>query len=192
MKNHLAKHLEQYVIGTCVVLVVLFWALWWIDHSDLKAELLGDSFGLLTSLFSGLAFLGLILQISLQRKELKAQIEELKNGVEAQNKLVELTERRFMTDYSVRVLTAYAEWLSLAKAMGRLRGEKRGDADVMRRLEAAEETVVMLDPESDIKGLSKRWTDATGSDLHVLSVVSVSACDRARERLQVPLIRKVI
>jgi hypothetical protein len=38
---------------------------------------LGDSFGILSSLFSGLAFAGLIVTIVMQNKTLKAQMEEL-------------------------------------------------------------------------------------------------------------------
>ncbi|WP_299549038.1 hypothetical protein [Seonamhaeicola sp.] len=47
--------------------------------SDLeKRALLGDSFGTINSLFSGLAFAGIIYTILLQRKELALQRQELK------------------------------------------------------------------------------------------------------------------
>ncbi|MFT6914744.1 MAG: hypothetical protein ACJAWL_001040 [Motiliproteus sp.] len=42
-----------------------------------KAALFGDGFGIVTSLFSGLAFSGLIITILLQRNELSLQREEL-------------------------------------------------------------------------------------------------------------------
>lgn len=43
-----------------------------------KAGVFGDSFGVLTALFSGLAFAGIIFTILLQREELKLQREELR------------------------------------------------------------------------------------------------------------------
>lgn len=44
----------------------------------------GDSFGALNALFSGLAFLGVILALILQKQELQAQREEIRNSREAQ------------------------------------------------------------------------------------------------------------
>src|SRR5680860_334237 len=43
-----------------------------------KTGVFGDSFGLLTSLFSGLAFAGLIITIIMRKDELSLQREELK------------------------------------------------------------------------------------------------------------------
>ena len=42
-----------------------------------KAGVFGDSFGVLTALFSGLAFAGIVFTILLQREELKLQRKEL-------------------------------------------------------------------------------------------------------------------
>ena len=59
-----------------------------------KLGVFGDSFGVLTSLFSGLAFAGMIVTILLQHNELKLQREELKRNSEAQDtqaKLAALT-----------------------------------------------------------------------------------------------------
>ncbi len=51
---------------------------WPIDEFSInKAGSFGDSFGLLTSIFSGLAFAGMIITILLQREELKLQRIEL-------------------------------------------------------------------------------------------------------------------
>lgn len=44
-----------------------------------KASQLGDSFGVISSLFSGLAFLGMLRAISLQRAQLRIQAEELRS-----------------------------------------------------------------------------------------------------------------
>jgi len=66
-----------------------------------KPGAFGDSFGFVNSLFSGLAFAGVIYAILLQREELKLQridIEDsrkvLKQSVEEAKRLAELTERQ--------------------------------------------------------------------------------------------------
>ena len=66
-----------------IVVVILIWiaSVFIIPYflSDLnKRALLGDSFGTINSLFSGLAFAGIIYTILLQRKELALQRQELK------------------------------------------------------------------------------------------------------------------
>jgi len=64
------------------------------DWSDLtKLGLLGDSFGTLNTLFSGLAFLGIIISIKLQRDDLKLQREELamqRKEITFQRKAIEI------------------------------------------------------------------------------------------------------
>lgn len=62
---------------------------------------LGDMFGLVNSLFSGLAFAGVILaillqreELSLQRKELKLTRDELKKSVDAQRRSLEVLNKQ--------------------------------------------------------------------------------------------------
>lgn len=58
------------VIGSYLAILVYF--SWPIEELSIRqAALLGDSFGILNSLFSGLAFAGVIITIALQRQELK-------------------------------------------------------------------------------------------------------------------------
>ena len=57
------------VAAYLALLVVVSWPI--SDLSIAKAAVLGDSFGIINSLFSGLAFAGLIVTILLQREELK-------------------------------------------------------------------------------------------------------------------------
>ncbi len=81
------KIIKQFIIvGSVIFLVVLaygsliLYLSWPISvYSVAKAGVFGDSFGLLTSLFSGLAFAGIILTVISQNKELKLQREELQN-----------------------------------------------------------------------------------------------------------------
>ena len=64
----------------------LLWLTWPIPELSLnKSGVFGDSYGALTSLFSGLAFSGMLIAILLQRDELKDNREEFKKSVQAQN-----------------------------------------------------------------------------------------------------------
>lgn len=68
-----------------VIIVISMWLLSWhlIDISTLKVTergLLGDQFGLINSLFSGLAFAGIVYSINIQKKELNLQRNELKES----------------------------------------------------------------------------------------------------------------
>jgi hypothetical protein len=77
------RSLSLLLIGG-VIFAVLFYAgvlvylTWPISELSINSSgVFGDSFGLLTSLFSGLAFAGLIITILMQRDELALQREEL-------------------------------------------------------------------------------------------------------------------
>lgn len=68
--------------GVCVTVVIyaciILYLTWPIsEFSVAKSGVFGDSFGALTSLFSGLAFAGLIITIVMQKDELALQREEL-------------------------------------------------------------------------------------------------------------------
>ena len=63
------------------IVVILLWggSLWWIARSSSHQDSanIGDSFGAINALFSGLAFAGVLVAILLQKKELELQREEL-------------------------------------------------------------------------------------------------------------------
>jgi hypothetical protein len=71
-----------YVLGIISVIVIIgLWLLTFYLLKDLEENdrgTLGDMFGTVNALFSGLAFAGIIFTILLQRKELKYQRDELK------------------------------------------------------------------------------------------------------------------
>ncbi|WP_037950701.1 MULTISPECIES: putative phage abortive infection protein [unclassified Sulfuricurvum] len=77
------KNLSILLIGGVLFTVLLYAGLliyltWPISELSISnSGVFGDSFGLLTSLFSGLAFAGLIITIVMQKKELALQREEL-------------------------------------------------------------------------------------------------------------------
>lgn len=64
------------VLGYAAFLIYITWPVSKLTISN--AGVFGDSFGVLTSLFSGLAFSGIIITILLQKDELKLQRKELK------------------------------------------------------------------------------------------------------------------
>ena len=70
-------------IWTAAIVTVVIIGLWTITYFSLKdlepndRGTIGDMFGSINSLFSGLALAGIILTILLQRKELKLQRKEL-------------------------------------------------------------------------------------------------------------------
>lgn len=78
------KKLGALLIGGVILMVLVYGIVllvitWPIDEVSLdKSGMFGDSFGLLTSLFSGLAFAGLIITIMMQKDELALQREELR------------------------------------------------------------------------------------------------------------------
>lgn len=69
-----------FVVSLVVIYAIaLLYFTWPIDELSLdKSGVFGDSFGLLTALFSGLAFGGLIIAILLQKEDLGLQREELR------------------------------------------------------------------------------------------------------------------
>jgi len=84
-KSNDLKYLISFCISVAIlfiifstVLIVLTWPI--SELSVIKAGTFGDSFGVLTSLFSGLAFAGIISTILLQRKDLALTREELRES----------------------------------------------------------------------------------------------------------------
>jgi hypothetical protein len=101
------------------LVVIFLWLLsfpiikYFSDSNDwTKIGVFGDSFGAINSLFSGLAFVGLIFTIYLQKNELRLQREELKlqrnelkenreqlrRSAEAQEKTEILLEKQLLVD----------------------------------------------------------------------------------------------
>lgn len=79
----------------------------------------GDSFGALNALFSGLALGGVIVAVVLQSRELELQRDELKKSVEAQKELVGQAKADSRAEQAVRVLNGYAQWQTAAQVVCR-------------------------------------------------------------------------
>lgn len=102
--------------GIAIVLTVVIVGLWTIlgvlnvrrFSSYAEAGTYGDSFGLVNSLFSGLALAGVVLtiylqtkELGLQRQELEDTREELRKSAEAQERLVALNTLAALAQYYV-------------------------------------------------------------------------------------------
>jgi hypothetical protein len=64
-------------IGVGCLWIVCTFAIYWLFDSWQTRGTVGDSFGAVNALFSGLAFAGVIYALNLQRRELKSQREEM-------------------------------------------------------------------------------------------------------------------
>lgn len=77
------------ILVVCAYSAIIVYLTWPISEISVnKSGVFGDSFGLLTSLFSGLAFSGLIITILLQREDILLQRQELtetRNEIKFQN-----------------------------------------------------------------------------------------------------------
>lgn len=99
----------------CVIALWLFngfiYPMWVTDHET--RALVGDSFGSVNALFSGLAFAGLIYTILIQRKELALQREELRL------QRAEMKDSRGELELQNKIQKAQAEiMIAQIKAMG--------------------------------------------------------------------------
>jgi hypothetical protein len=81
-ENDKESDLGIYIIGAISVLVIIgLWSYTYCELKDMPSAdrgTLGDMFGTVNALFSGLAFAGIIFTILLQRKELGYQRKELR------------------------------------------------------------------------------------------------------------------
>ena len=86
-------------IGTVIVaLVVAVWFWYWHATSQNITGEFGDRFGPLTALFSGLAFVGVIITVLLQSQELKLQRKELRETRDVMKEQTKNIERQILDD----------------------------------------------------------------------------------------------
>ena len=96
------------LLGVVVFYFVAIGFLPYLLHKDpANAGTFGDSFGFINSLFSALAFAGVVYAIYLQTNELKAQRQELETSRKAFENQVRLSILASLFDYSKRQLDHY-------------------------------------------------------------------------------------
>lgn len=139
--------------------VVILWAtsavliLRYYRTADERAAF-GDVFGAVNALFSGLAFLGLIVAIILQKEELEQQRAEMMRSRKAQEDSARALERRFSFDEELVLkrltLDLYNEWHAPDMHSSRI--------ELARSLKARREAGDKVIPLSDIDGQSASET----------------------------------
>ncbi len=145
-------------LSYAILLVYITWPI--SELSINKAGVFGDSFGVLTSLFSGLAFSGLIWTIFLQRNDLKIQQEQLQHQLdEMENSRKEMaTQSRiqraqfYATIAQLRVAAKQAEVEALKVLAESSPPESRAE-----QIESINEIAKYIEKES--KGLQKCRVD---------------------------------
>ncbi len=85
--NFVKRHSLLTVMAVAILIVILPWSwLWWVTLESFQATgkrdlgahgQFGDAFGSLNALFTGLALIGLVYTVYLQRKQTEAQTEQL-------------------------------------------------------------------------------------------------------------------
>jgi hypothetical protein len=105
------------------------WLVRWVVGGGEKVGTFGDSFGALTSLFTGLAFVGLIItlrqqkaQIAMQREDLKLQRDEMKA---ARAELSGQKEQMELQNQSLKQQMFEQTFFSLLSALGRFISEMK-------------------------------------------------------------------
>ena len=106
---------KKHIYLAIIVIVILWFSIpilsnYFFSNSLKNSAELGDSFGMVNSLFSALAFLLLIYtslmqkeELELQREELKLTRQELKKSAEAQKEIVRLTQENLDIQKSIRL-----------------------------------------------------------------------------------------
>jgi len=99
MKKDNKENIDNGFIWIAIIITVLVIGLWLLsyyflkDLSQTERGTFGDMFGGINSLFSGLAFAGIILTILLQRKELSLQRQELVHTREELSRTADAQEK---------------------------------------------------------------------------------------------------
>ncbi|EMK6832330.1 hypothetical protein V9J59_000934 [Vibrio cholerae] len=112
------RKLQWLLIGGSVVAItsyasLLIYLAWPINEISInKAGVFGDSFGILTSLFSALAFAGMIITILLQKEELGLQRQELADTRKEIAAQKEILRTQSFNDNFYRLLDYYKDNLS--------------------------------------------------------------------------------
>src|SRR5687768_15740948 len=101
---------------------------------DVKHGTFGDLFGAINSLFSGFAFLGVIITILLQREELIEQRKEISLARKAHEETATQLKRQAEIIESTSFIEAYNHIIAaIDKQLEGLRDEMRHDAADLRR-----------------------------------------------------------
>jgi hypothetical protein len=112
--NKNIPNIRKFVILVILLWITTFFIILIFNKYDSNSGVLGDSFGILNALFSGLAFAILIYtmflqkeELKLQRKELELTRNELKRSAKAQEESQKALTEQVKTMESTSILNAY-------------------------------------------------------------------------------------
>lgn len=113
-------------IGWCIAIVLFVWLVvlgislkvFFCGSDELVAKWgqFGDAFGSVNALFSGLALLGVIAALLLQREDIDLQLEEMRKSAKAQRDAAELQRIQARVSANAEMLRAWPEVEAAMKA----------------------------------------------------------------------------
>lgn len=117
-------------LGVCALWAISLIVAWVVSSSWTERGAIGDTFGAINALFSGLAFAGVIVALFMQRAELELQRKELEETREVLKQTAATQEKAARISAAATVLAeverqrvaqsdreAYAKWLSRKTAL---------------------------------------------------------------------------
>lgn len=123
------------ILSICTYAFILIYLSWPItDYSLTKAGVFGDSFGILTSLFSALAFAGMIVTILLQKEELTLQRQELADTRKELEEQKEIFQKQSFNDTFFHLLDYYKQNLCDISVTDKLNNEEKRGVSALKFL----------------------------------------------------------
>lgn len=163
--------IEIAIIGLIIITIWIFSGFFVYDNfSDWPTRgQFGDSFGLINSLFSGLTFLGLILTIYLQRREIKVQLKELKETNDAAHALNSISRKQTNVNIFFGLLSNHRNFIESIVEKKAVNNSITGDMESLKGDFVLEERIKTF--KSKIEKI-ERFIDSGISDAIVFSEIN--------------------
>ena len=107
------KNNTRFIILTVLVILFLWWLNFFVLYDNIEKGILGDMFGPVNALFSGMALAGIIWAIVLQRRELELQRKELRLTTKALEGQREELEKQNLSFKHQRIENTFFQLLKL-------------------------------------------------------------------------------
>lgn len=107
------KNNTRFIILTVLVILFLWWLNFFVLYDNVEKGILGDMFGPVNALFSGMALAGIIWAIVLQRRELELQRKELRLTTKALEGQREELEKQNLSFKHQRIENTFFQLLKL-------------------------------------------------------------------------------
>lgn len=164
-------NVDQYLLFAAIVLctllmVIVFWlAIGFLPSmfsstgksADLNPGIIGDQFGMVNSLFSGIALSGVVLAIIVQTIDLRYQQFQYRKSLAAQGKQLRIAQKELANSYHLQAMEVYLKVCISDKLGGDFEG--LGDPEMERRKYFTDdilETIRLLRESGDVNELTMR------------------------------------